>query len=202
MTVAVAHSRGLLDFDEKVATYWPEFAQQSKENITVRQPLSHQAGLPVIDPPLDIETVANLDAVAVAIARQKPAWQPGTKQGYHAVSLGWYEGELIRRVDPQHRSLGRFFQDEIAKPLGLEFHIGLPANVPDSRIATIQTFGLLEILFGMRKMPLPTAMAFLTRSRSPHAHLNSQNHATPMKPNEGVISFQWKDPVTTASAGT
>jgi CubicO group peptidase (beta-lactamase class C family) len=117
MAVAVAHSRGLLDYDEKVARYWPEFAQQGKESITVRQLLSHQAGLSAIDEPLDLETIADPDALAKILARQKPAWEPGTRHGYHCWNLGWYQSELIRRVDPQHRSLGQFFQDEIARPL-------------------------------------------------------------------------------------
>jgi len=125
MTVAVVHSRGLIDYDEKVATYWPEFAQNGKESITVRQLLSHQAGLPVLDKKLTLEQVADLDALAEVLARQKPIWEPGTKHGYHAATLGLYMNELIQRVDPQHRSLGQFFQDEIAEPLDLEFYIGL-----------------------------------------------------------------------------
>jgi len=161
MALAVAHSRGLLDYDETVATYWPEFAQRGKENITVRQLLSHQAGLCVIDEPLDIERMANLDAVAAAIARQKPAWKPGTKHGYHAVSLGFYEGELVRRVDPRHRSLGQFFQDEIAKPLGLEFYIGLPSDVPGSRLATIKPPSLLQFLSHLNALPWPLIKAAL-----------------------------------------
>ena len=126
MAVAVAHSRGLLDYDEKVATYWPEFAQHGKENITVRQLLSHQAGLSAIDEPLDLETIADQETLATILARQKPAWVPGTRHGYHMWTIGWYMGELIRRVDPQRRNLGQFFQDEVAKPLDLEFYIGLP----------------------------------------------------------------------------
>ena len=117
MTMALAHSQGLFAYDEPVATYWPEFAQQGKEHITVRQLLSHQAGLCLIDEPLNASILADFDAVAALLARQKSAWEPGTKQGYHYLSLGLYEGELIRRVDRQHRSLGHFFQDEIAQPL-------------------------------------------------------------------------------------
>lgn len=117
LAVAVAHSQGLLDYDEKVATYWPEFAQNGKADITVRQLLEHQAGLCAIDEPLDLAMLANLDVMAAALAKQKPAWEPGTRSGYHAWSLGWYQNELIRRVDPQHRSIGQFFQDEIARPL-------------------------------------------------------------------------------------
>src|ERR671938_346025 len=109
--VALAHSRGLIDYDERVCTYWPEFAQAGKERITVRQLLAHQAGLCAIDEPLDSTKLADLDLMARILARQRPAWEPGTRHGYHGLSLGWYEGELIRRVDPQHRSLGRFVAD-------------------------------------------------------------------------------------------
>ncbi len=161
MTLAVAHSRGLLDYDESVATYWPEFAQGGKETITVRQLLSHQAGLSGLDKPLDLKTIADPDALAATIARQKPAWEPGTRHGYHGISLGWYEGELIRRVDPQHRSLGRFFQEEIAKPLGLEFYIGVPPTVPDSRIAAIKAFRPVRMLLHMNTMPRGMVLALM-----------------------------------------
>ena len=89
MTLALAHSRGILDYDERVCTYWPEFAQQGKEAVTVRQLLAHQAGLFAIDEPVDVETVADLDRLANVLARQKPVWEPGTRQAYHAISLGF-----------------------------------------------------------------------------------------------------------------
>ena len=101
MTLALAHSRGWLDYEERVATYWPEFAQQGKERITVRQLLAHQAGLFAFDEPVDRSVVADLDRLAAVMARQKPAWEPGTRQAYHALTLGFYEGELLRRVDPR-----------------------------------------------------------------------------------------------------
>ena len=137
MTLAIAHSRGWLDYEERVATYWPEFAQHGKERITVRQLLAHQAGLFALDEPVDRSVVADLDRLAVVLARQKPAWEPGTRQAYHAITLGFYEGELLRRVDPRHRSLGQFFQDEIASPLGLDVYIRLPEDIPNSRLATM-----------------------------------------------------------------
>jgi CubicO group peptidase (beta-lactamase class C family) len=137
MTLAVAHSRGWLDYEERVATYWPEFAQRGKEKITVRQLLAHQAGLFAFDEPVDRSVVADLDRLAAVLARQKPAWAPGTRQAYHAISLGFYEGELLRRVDPRHRSLGQFFQDEIATPLGLDAYIRLPEAIPNFRLATL-----------------------------------------------------------------
>jgi CubicO group peptidase (beta-lactamase class C family) len=138
LAMALAHSRGLFDYEEPVCKDWPEFAQQGKEKVTVRQLLSHQAGLLALDAPVDKSVVADFDRLAVALAQQKPAWEPGTRQAYHAISLGFYEGELLRRVDPRHRSLGRFFADEIASPLGLDFYIGLPEEIPNSRLATIQ----------------------------------------------------------------
>lgn len=148
MTLAVAHSRGWLDYDAPVRKYWPEFAQNGKGKITVRQLLAHQAGLFAFDEPVDKATVADLDHLAVVLARQKPAWEPGTRQAYHAITLGFYQGELLRRIDPQHRSLGQFFQDEIATPLGLDFYIRLPESIPDSRLAPLVDPSPVEMLFG------------------------------------------------------
>lgn len=148
MTLAIAHSRGWLDYDELVCKYWPEFAQNGKEKTTVRQLLAHQAGLFALDEPLDRSIVADLDRLAVVLARQKPAWEPGTRQAYHAITLGFYENELLRRIDPQHRSLGQFFQDEIASPLGLDFYIRLPESIPDHRLAPLIDPSISEMLFG------------------------------------------------------
>jgi CubicO group peptidase (beta-lactamase class C family) len=148
MTLAIAHSRGWLDYEERVSTYWPEFAQNCKERITVRQLLAHQAGLFALDVPVDRNLVADLDRLAVVLARQKPAWEPGTRQAYHAITLGFYESELLRRLDPQHRSLGQFFQDEIVTPLGLDVYIRLPESIPNSRLATLAPPGLMQMLLG------------------------------------------------------
>ena len=126
LVMALAHSRGWLDYEERVATYWPEFAQAGKEGITVRQLLAHQAGLFGFDERVDRAVIADLDRLAGIMARQHPAWPAGERQAYHAISLGFYEGEIIRRVDPRHRTLGEVFADEIAAPLGLDFYIRLP----------------------------------------------------------------------------
>ena len=148
MTLAIAHSRGWLDYDEPVCTYWPEFAQHGKQRITIRQLLAHQAGLYALDERPDREVIADPDRLAVVLARQRPAWEPGTRQAYHAITLGYYESELLRRIDPAHRTLGRFFQDEIATPLGLDVYIRLPEEIPDSRLATITAPTRLELLRG------------------------------------------------------
>jgi len=160
MTLAIAHSRGWLDYEERVCAYWPEFAQQGKERITVRQLLAHQAGLYLLDEPVDHSLVADLDRLAAVLARQKPAWEPGTRQAYHAITLGFYQSELLRRIDPQHRSLGQFFQEEIATPLGLDVYIRLPEEIPNSRLATITRPGWLEVLHGF---PLRLALDTMNR---------------------------------------
>jgi CubicO group peptidase (beta-lactamase class C family) len=148
MTLAVAHTRGWLDYDEPVCTYWPEFSQNGKENITVRQLLAHQAGLFALNEPLNRNLVADIDRLAVVLARQKPAWEPGSRQAYHAITIGFYESELLRRIDPQHRTLGQFLQDEIATPLGLDFYIRLPKSIPDSRLAPLVDPSKSEMLCG------------------------------------------------------
>jgi len=159
MAMAVAHSRGLFDLDERVAEYWPEFAQAGKARVTVRQLLAHQAGLCAIDAPLTLRTIADADALAVVLAAQKPAWLPGERHGYHTLSLGFYEGELLRRVDPAHRTLGRFFRDQVAGPLGLTFHIGLPDDVPEERLAVLEPFGVVHVLLDLDRQSWRTVLA-------------------------------------------
>jgi CubicO group peptidase (beta-lactamase class C family) len=161
MTLALAHSRGWLDYDERVATYWPEFAGAGKRDVTMRQLLGHQAGLPVIDEPLDARLLADFDRLAAAIAHQRPAWKPGSRHGYHGVSLGWYEGELVRRVDPQGRTLGRFFAEEIAEPLGLEVYFGVPEDFPRRRLARIERVPARRALRQARDLPPAMALSML-----------------------------------------
>jgi CubicO group peptidase (beta-lactamase class C family) len=161
LAIALANSRGLIDYDARVATYWPEFAANGKANVTVRQLLSHQAGVPAIARPLSVTDLADLDVVASALAEQAPAWTPGTRHGYHAISLGWYEGELIRRVDPARRTLGRFFAEEIAAPLGIEFYIGVPDSVDQDRIAFIHGFKPAEMMLHLNAMPWQFVANFL-----------------------------------------
>jgi CubicO group peptidase (beta-lactamase class C family) len=137
MTLALAHSRGWLDYDERVANYWPEFAQVGKEHTTVRQLLAHQAGLFAFHEHVDREVIADPDKLAAIMARQRPAWSAGERQAYHAISLGFYQSELLRRIDPAHRTLGRFFAEEIAAPLGIEFYLRLPKSLPNERLALL-----------------------------------------------------------------
>jgi CubicO group peptidase (beta-lactamase class C family) len=151
--MAVAHSRGLFELDAPVAQYWPEFAQADKDRITVRQLLAHQAGLVSIDRKLNSQVIADHDLMAEITASQKPLWKPGQKHGYHTLTLGWYQNELIRRVDPQGRTLGQFFQDEIAEPLEIDFYIGLPSYITPDRISNIKGFHRVAVLANLHTLP-------------------------------------------------
>jgi CubicO group peptidase (beta-lactamase class C family) len=161
MTLALLHSRGLLDYDERVSAYWPEFGAAGKRDVTVRQLLAHEAGLPVVDERLHPELLGDHDSLARAIAAQRPAWKPGTRHGYHGISLGWYEGELVRRVDPDKRTLGRFFAEEIAAPLGIEVHFGAPEDLPRERLARIERISRWRMLPQLRHLPPPMARGML-----------------------------------------
>ncbi len=153
LTFAAAVSKGLLSYDAKVADYWPEFAQAGKGAVTVRQLLAHQAGLSALTPAPTLADVANPDRLAPILARQAPAWPPGTRHGYHAITLGWFVSELLRRTDPGGRTVGRFLADEIAAPLGLDLHIGLPADIDRDRVADIHNWKRAESLLHLHQMP-------------------------------------------------
>lgn len=171
--LAVAHSRGLFSYDERVAAYWPEFAQAGKEQVTVRQLLAHQAGLPAIDRRLSLADLQRPNVIADALAVQRPAWTPGDRHGYHGITLGWLEGELLRRVDPQHRSLGRFFAEEVAAPLGLDFFIGLPADFDHDRRARISAYRPVQMLAHLHELPASFVFGFLNpRSLTARTFLN------------------------------
>jgi CubicO group peptidase (beta-lactamase class C family) len=116
--------RGALDLDAPAARYWPEFAANGKGAIPVRWLLTHQAGLPAVREPLPDTALFDWRATCDALAGQAPWWEPGTKHGYHAMTFGHLVGEIVRRIDG--RTIGAYFREELARPLGLDFHIGVP----------------------------------------------------------------------------
>jgi len=135
MTALCAHvlvDRGQLDLDVPVARYWPEFAQNGKHKMPVRWLLSHTAGLAAIREALPVDAFYDWPRMTTALAAEKPWWEPGTQSGYHALTFGYLVGELVRRISG--KSPGRFFRDEVAQPLQLDFHIGLPL-AEDGRVA-------------------------------------------------------------------
>lgn len=141
--------RGLLDYDAPVAAHWPAFGSADKRAITIRMLLNHRSGLVGLTEPLTLDQLEHRQGEVVAILeRQQPAWEPGTSQGYHAITYGLYAGELFRRIAGE--SLGTFFAREVATPLGADVYLGLPAAL-DERCASLALASTRERL--LRALP-------------------------------------------------
>ena len=137
MTALVAHrlvEQGRIELDAPVASYWPEFAQAGKGDVPVRWLLTHQAGLPAVHEKLAAEVLYDWDAMCAALAATEPWWTPGSKHGYHPMTFGFLVGEVIRRASG--KSVGQLFREDVAEPLGADFHIGLPPQHHD-RVANL-----------------------------------------------------------------
>ncbi len=127
--------RGVLAYDDPVASHWPEFAQRGKQAVTIRHVLTHRAGVPHMPEGVTPELMADWDYMCEAIAALEPLWEPGGGTGYHAYTFGWILGEVLRRVDG--RPINQFVQDEICTPLGLDgIHLGV-AGAAEARVATL-----------------------------------------------------------------
>ena len=136
LSALILADRGDLDLDAPVARYWPEFAAAGKEQVLVRHLLSHTAGLPEFDPPVAVEDLYDWAKATDRLARQAPRWEPGMLAGYHSVTHGFLVGEVVRRITGQ--SLATFFANEIATPLGADFHLTMPAGAGlDERFAPV-----------------------------------------------------------------
>lgn len=122
----VLADRGVLNFRAKVTDYWPEYGRNGKGNTEVRHFMSHSAGVPGFDPKLDAKSLYDWGACIDNLAKQAPWWEPGTRSGYHAITQGYLIGEIVRRITG--RTMGTFFREEIAEPLGADFHIGMPSS--------------------------------------------------------------------------
>src|SRR5215472_7341571 len=134
--------RGELDLDAPVTKYWPEFGAAGKERVEVRDLLGHTSGLAGWTEKMTYEDLYDLEKSTTLLARQAPWWEPGTASGYHTISFGHLIGEVIRRITG--RSLGTFFREEIAEPLGADYHIGTPPECDDRVSVMIQTSPLLH----------------------------------------------------------
>ena len=163
VAMAMAVSRGHFSLDDTVASHWPEFGVHGKQHITIGQILDHSAGLPAVEETLTIEHLADLDGLSEILARQKPQWEPGTRHGYHGWTFGMYANEIMRRTDPEGRSVGQFVAKEISESLGEEFYIGLPDTVPDHRLSeeftNLRT--LLDMLTNKPVSTMGTMLRFL-----------------------------------------
>ena len=136
MTAICAHrliDQGKLNIDDPVARYWPEFAQAGKGDLPVRYLLSHRAGLPAVRAPLPPEAMFDWETMTNALAAQEPWWEPGTQHGYYAITYGFLLGEVVRRITG--KTLGAYFREEVAEPLGVDFHIGFARH--DARTAQL-----------------------------------------------------------------
>lgn len=156
LVAQILADRGVMALDAPVATYWPEFAARGKDRVLVRQLLNHTVGLPSFPGYWDLVSFDDAagwrrtEEIAARLAAAPLTWEPGTRVGYHSITYGWFVGELVRRIDG--RTLGAFFADEVADPLGLDFWIGLPVE-QHGRVAKLRhdpdpAFDLLKALGG------------------------------------------------------
>ncbi len=134
LSALILADRGELEFEAPVARYWPEFATNGKDRVKVSHLMSHAAGLSGWKETITTEDLYDWEKVTTLLAAQAPYWEPGTAPGYHALTQGYLVGEVVRRITG--RSLGTFFREEVAEPLGADFHIGLPAS-EDHRVAEL-----------------------------------------------------------------
>lgn len=195
----VAHlvETGKLSYDDAVASHWPEFAAGGKGDLTVRQLLSHQCGLIAVDAELTFDELLAVEPVVNALAVQAPLWEPGTGHGYHALTFGWLAGELVRRVDG--RTIGTYFSDEVATPLGLDFWIGLPEQ-HEARVAPLAssppptTMEAIEVMLavmapgtnGYRALTMDGALSLADEGENP---FNGRAvHATEMPAANGITN--------------
>ncbi|NNE75081.1 MAG: beta-lactamase family protein [Acidimicrobiales bacterium] len=136
LCVLMLHDRGELSVDAPMAEYWPEFAAHGKDGVLVRHVMGHTAGLATFDDVVDDIAVFDWDGCCARLAAQAPQWTPGDGSGYHAETQGWLLGELVRRVTG--RTLGTFYRDEVAQPVGADFHIGTD-DAHFARVADLST---------------------------------------------------------------
>jgi CubicO group peptidase (beta-lactamase class C family) len=130
----VQAERGLVDYDERISTYWPEFARAGKESATVRHALTHCAGVPQMPDGVTVQKMCDWDGMCRDIAALDPMFAIGSQQSYHAMTFGWIIGEIVTRTDPARRSLNQYVQDEICAPLGIA---DLWLGTPDSEFPRI-----------------------------------------------------------------
>lgn len=148
--------QGLLDYSTKISQYWPEFAQGNKENVTLQQLMTHTSGVGFIDShQMSQKDLADLDSLSTILASQPHNFNGNPKKSYHAVTRGWYLNEIVRRVDPRHRTIGRIVAEEIAPEYNVEYYLSVNSKSLYSRVANIYTYPLVRLL---AKMLLPKWM--------------------------------------------
>jgi CubicO group peptidase (beta-lactamase class C family) len=187
LAAAILADEGKLNYGAPVVDYWPEFGAQGKDKITIAQLFSHQAGLCGVSQKLSIEDLYDWEKMIRLLAAQKPYWEPGTACGYHAVTWGYFPGEIIRRITG--KTLGAFFQERVAKPMKADFYIGLP----DSEMGRVSSMnGPNRARVPQKKINPPPEMPVLY----PIALLNP-----PIRPYKDASSYAWRKAEIAAANG-
>jgi CubicO group peptidase (beta-lactamase class C family) len=170
MALAMAQQveKGKLRYDDPLARHWPEFAANGKAAITLEQVMSHRSGVDGAAPPVDVAGLCDWGFYTGALAAMKPNWEPGTRCAYHALSYGHLTGEVLRRVTGQ--SVGHYIRDHIAKPLGVEFYVGLPEFEDNRSVEMIEGPGCYDWITTVLQSPCPNGC---TNPRPDH---DSPNH--------------------------
>ncbi|CAG8802712.1 22597_t:CDS:1, partial [Dentiscutata erythropus] len=153
IVIAYLVDRGLLNYDEKISIYWPEFAQGNKENVTLLDLVNHRAGVNHLDTQLAKSDLEDLDKLAKILAGQPHVFDGVPVRAYHAITRGWYLNEIVRRVDPKHRTIGQIIFEEILKQYDLEFHLSLSLNLVP-RVSNIYTAPIAGNFMWMRNLLL------------------------------------------------
>lgn len=153
LVTAVGVSRGFLSYDAPITDYWPEFGSHGKDSVTLRQLLDHQAGLAALSAPLRTADLLDLDSLATVLSAEAPRWKPGTRHGYHAISLGFYLNETFRRAEPYGRTIGQFLADEIAGKYDIQFMLGVKDDVDLSEFAVLEPANRRILLANLRDVP-------------------------------------------------
>lgn len=199
MTAICAHQlveAGKLDLDAPVVRYWPEFGQAGKGSIPVRWLLSHQAGLPAVREPLPKDAFYDWDLMIGALAEQEPWWEPGTRHGYHALTFGFLVGEVIRRASG--RTVGEWFREHVAGPLGADYHIGL-APEHDARVA--QLVGSLAPRTGEGGLELPGPLGQFMKDMTDPSTLTGATFNNPPRLADVVNTRAWRGAEVPAANG-
>uniref|UniRef100_A0A914VQA1 Beta-lactamase-related domain-containing protein n=1 Tax=Plectus sambesii TaxID=2011161 RepID=A0A914VQA1_9BILA len=175
---AMLVDRGLVSYDDLVAKHWPEFGKNGKENITIKTLLSHQGGLAYVDGVILADDITDHTRMSKILEDQLPNWPPGEKTGYHALTFGWLLDQLIRRIDPEKRSVSRFFREEIGDPNDIEFYIGLPPAL-DHKVARLSNTTIKRMLREAFEQPVILKMVwyFLRSSKASNFHRIGKNVA-------------------------
>ena len=153
LVLAKLHTDGFLDYSKKVSAYWPEFAQNGKEEITVEQLVTHKAGLVLLERPVKVSELNNHELLSILLQNAEPMWEPGKKHGYHSATIGLYIQQLVRRIDLRGRTIGQYFQEEIAEPIKIDFWIGIPDDFDEKRMAELKMISPIAGILNLGKPP-------------------------------------------------